>query len=381
MKIIYILFFVFLLIFNFKKTYAKSFNYIDIGITDVNEFWTNLSGGLSKTKTYYGYTEADVDIHLDKIFKGNFGNIHLSGLNVRGKPISNSVLQPLDFISNIENNNSTRIFEMYYENQITDNIDIKIGKFDVTTDFSLQQSLTYFLNASAMTSMVINNDTYNQTNYGATSTPSFEISYSKNNWTYTGIITSDNPNDINMSSDNASNVPPPKSNTEFNFHGPILFYEVEKDYKINGNDGVIQVGGFYDFGKQQLYNNSTHKSNGAMYISLEQNFYNNKLTYFVRYFYDYKKNNVQIKDTLDTGLIYHTYILSNKDMFGLNLSYAGLNINNKKEYRIEATSRIYVNDSIYLQPDIQYIIHPGAGSDDSIIKNEFVFGFRSYMAW
>ena len=352
MKIIYILL-SFILFFNYKKAYSKSFNYIDINISDVNEFWANTSGGLSKTKTYYGYTEADIDIHLDKILNENYGNIHLSGLNVRGRPISNSTLQPLDFISNIENNSSTRIFEMYYENQVTDNIDIKIGKFDITTDFGLQQSLTYFLNASAMTSMVINNDTYNQTNYGATSTPSFEMSYSKNDWTFMGIISSDNPNNINMKNDSASNIPPPKLNSEFNFHGPIIFYEVEKDYKINENNGTFQIGGFYDFGRQQIYNNYAHKTNGAVYISLEQNFYNNRLTYFIRYFYDYKKNNVQIKDTLDTGFLYHTKILNDKDIIGINLSYSQVNQSNKMEYRIEGTSRIFVSDNFYFQPDIQ----------------------------
>lgn len=354
---------------------------LEIDVNDTNEVWGNVSGGNKKKASYLGMTEIDVGLHLDKIFDGNYGDLKISAINVRGNPMSNSNLQTLDFVSNIENYNSTRIYEFYYENQINDNWYIKIGKIDFTNEFNSDDATSSFLNASMGTSMVINNNTFNMTNYGPATSLGAVVKYSSNNWSIKGAISDDNPYSGNRYI-NFQNINSDLYGTDIHFKNPMIYMEYQYNTKIDNLNGSYYIGGFYDSGKTPVFYGKDKKGNGAFYITMNQELYKNdvgSLKFFMRYVYDPFPQKTDITYTFDTGLMY-SY---DNDYFGVGFGMVHLNrkiptdYGNHNEYRIEMTYNHQINKYFSIQPDIQYIIHPGSTNRTS----ELVFGLRETFTY
>lgn len=210
---------------------------VDLGITDINEYWGNAYGGTKNKTSYLGQTQVSININLNKIFGKKFGLLYISGINSRGNPLSGSNLKTLDFISNIENYNSTKLYEFYYENQISD-IHIKIGKFDFSSDFGYDDLTSKFLNASMITSMVTNNNTFNMSNYGPASSVGIEVKYEKNDWYIKGGISGDNPYHI-KNYNNFSNINSDKHGTDLYVKNPMLYIEYNKNVNYRRTDWFI----------------------------------------------------------------------------------------------------------------------------------------------
>lgn len=339
----------------------------EINITDINEVWGNVSGNKNKKVSYLGQTVISGLVNFNGIFnKPYYGDVVISGINIRGNPESNSVYRTMDFISSIENEDQTKIYEFYYENQIK-NFYFKIGKFDFSSDFGFDGLTSQFLNASMFSSMVINNNTYNMTNYGPSSSPGIEIDYKIKNYILKYGVASDNPYKGKFN-ENFSNMNLDRYGTDMNFKSPIMYFEIEKDYK---NSKYI-IGGFYDFGRQaNTYTNNFHKVDYSYYVTINQEIFKN-LYAFSRFMIAPKHNVTNINYTLDTGFVF-------KDSFGIAGSLTNENkkvetkYKNHNEYRIELFYRYnFTNQNFYIQPDIQYIIHPSAD-----YKNETITGIRT----
>lgn len=354
---------------------------MEIDVTDTNEVWGNVSGGVKKKASYLGMTEIDVGLNLDKIFEKPYGDFKISAVNVRGNPMSNSNLQTLDFVSNIENYNSTRLYEFYYENQIDKNWYIKIGKIDFTNEFNSDDATSSFLNASMGTSMVVNNNTFNMTNYGPSTSVGAVVKYSSDNWSIKGAISDDNPY-IGNRAINFQNINTDQYGVDIHFKHPMFYLEYQYNTKFNNLDGSYYVGGFYDDGPTPVSYGGRRKGNGAFYLTMNQELYKNdvgSLKFFMRYVYDPFPQKTDITYTFDTGLMY-SY---DNDYFGVGLGMVHLNkrvpadYNHHDEYRIEATYNHQIDKYFSIQPDIQYIIHPGSTNR----KNELVFGLRETFTY
>lgn len=386
-------FFVLFLLFIPTEVWAKNSNtvtcddckkynitkYVDFNLVDINEYWGNASGGIKHTTSYLGQTVGSVTIHMDKLTNYNIGSLYISGINVRGNPKSNTNLRTLDFISNIENFNSLKIYEFYYYNSFG-NLNIKVGKFDFFSDFGHDDDTSQFLNASMITSMVINNNTYNMTNYGPSPSPGAELEYGKNGFDIKAGISSDNPYHGNFYK-NFSNINSDNHGTDIYLNSPMINFELRYTSHINNLRGVYYIGGFYDFGKQaNTYTNIFHSRNSAYYITINQEFLKtNTATYewFFRYMIDPYSSKTNIKYTMDTGFLYK----NKKSTIGIGFSITNPNHHLKlkydNEYRLEVMYKYNLNNNITIQPDIQYIIHPGA----EYKTNELVFGLRETFVY
>lgn len=352
---------------------------LEFDITDTNEYWENLTGGVRHYGSYIGQTIVSSTINFNNIFsRDDIGDVYISAVNNRGNPMSNTNLKTFDFISNIENYNQSKLYEFYYENKIG-NIFFKIGKFDFSSDFGFDNLSAKFLNASMMTSMVINNNTYNMTNYGPTASPGIEVRYYHDNWILKLGLSSDNPYNGNLNL-NFANINTDKFGTDLFFKKPMFYLEYVYNLYIKNLKGTYYIGGFYDTGKQaNTYSNHFYSGNGAGYFTLNQEIFKNKtsnLSIFLRYMIDPYNSRTNITSTFDTGLVYNT----RDDYFGLSFSIAHANkhitttFKDHNEYRIEFTYKHQINKYLFIQPDIQYIIHPSSGIG---IKNEFVMGLRT----
>lgn len=339
---------------------------LDLNLSDINEIWGNTIGGKKRKSSYLGQTTVSLDINFDKIFHKNYGKISVSGINVRGNPESNKNYETLDFISSIENYNQTKLYEFYYENNFK-NLYFKVGKFDLSSEFGFDNFTSKFLNASGITSMVVNNNSYNMTNYGPTSSLGISMKYKINDNIFKIGLSSDNPYNGKYKKD-FTNINTDKYGTDVNFKSPMLYFEYEKVYK----HGKYYIGGFYDFGKEPItYDKNFHRRNFAIYFTFNQELYKD-LNLFFRVVYDPKNNVINIKYTVDTGIVYSN--------FGLMFSIANENkhittkYKNHNEYRLEFFYNKKINNFLYIQPDIQYIVHPSAN-----YRNEMLIGCRTVL--
>jgi porin len=70
---------------------------------------------------------------------------------------------------------------------------------------------------------------------------------------------------------------------------------------------------------------------------------------------------------------------SDKDKCGIAIASAHFNRNISAETALEATWQYHVNPHLYLQPDIQYILHPA--NAEAPLKNSLVYFIRVGLAW
>lgn len=348
---------------------------VTLSITDINDIWYNAQGGVKKKASYLGFTEVTLDVDLSKF--SPLGNIHVSGENNRGSPPTNSNYQTLDFISNIENYNQTKLYEVYYE-QSFDKWYIKLGKFDFMRDFEFDDISSNFLNASMVTSMVINNDTYNMSNYGPMGNPGAEISYSSKTWNIKAAVSGDNPYHIKDPS-NYSNIPADPRGTDLYFNQPVIYLEVSKLAYVFKKEGHYALGLFWDTGKQDItYSDNYHGGNQIIYATANQQVFKHNrysLSLFSRFALDLKPNRAVINSTVDTGLLLYRGL----DFIGISYSLAKINRRSQliPESRIEFTAYHTINSYWSIQPDVQYIIHPGGTTN----QNEILLGLRSTLVF
>ena len=350
----------------------------NVNLTDINEYWGNATGGQKQRGSYLGFTEVSIDVHLDRIFNGHYGNFHVSAENNRGNPMSDTNLGTLNFISNIENYHQTKLYEFYYENQFGPWY-FKIGKFDFTRDFEIDDITSSFLNASMGTSMVINNNTLNMTNYGPASAPGIEVRYKSNGWNIELGASSDNPYRGKFDED-FSNINTDPHGTDISWKSTMFYIEVKKNLDINGLKGMYSVGGLLDTGRQaNTYDGIFHKGNDIIYATVNQEMWRKKdksISLFSRFSIDPRGDRTDIDYTLDSGVFYQ---------FGDDFLGAGFSITKpnhrlhlpKSEMRIELTYNHVFNKYIVVQPNIQYIIHPGGTK----ARDELVMGVRTTFTY
>lgn len=380
----YYLFLMFILYPNIS--YSKSFSkdLVDLSIINIDELWSNTSGGYRKKTSYIGNTIVGLDISSKLISNIDYGSLYISMNNNRGTPVSQNNLFTYDTISSIENFNATKLYELYYHISYH-NFDIKIGKIDFSSLFGYDDKTQNFTNGGMVTSTVMNNNSYYQNNYTPLASPGVYVSYNVKKILFKLGLTSSNPINENYNNQNYMNINYDKYGTKFIINSPFLYYEI--NYK-NDNKNVI-LGGFYDTGKQPIsYTNKKYSGNYGFYLNYNQQILKKKeynLDLFFRFYIDPMQKYENVFYTIDTGLI-----LSYKKIYlGLSFSdtngskYLNYNLTkniskNHNEYKTELTLNYKINDYFSIQPVIQYIVRPGGRIyNDKLIKNELIFGVRN----
>ncbi|AXH72874.1 MAG: carbohydrate-selective porin, OprB family [Caudoviricetes sp.] len=360
-----------LYIISIKNSWAKTLNVenckscIDINVTDSNEYW-------NVHNSYIGQTIISLNIKKDLI---KIGGLYASYDNNRGNTITNNYVGSFNSISSIENNNTNKLYELYYYNTYK-NIFFKVGKFDLQSDFGSDESFSYFINTSSTSSSIFSNNTYEMSNYGPVSSLGIYSEFNIfHNILLKAAIVSDNPFKVNTDISTSKNDI--YGNT-FKIESPLFLLQLDMVYG-NKNKTYISIGGFYDLGKQSItYSNNIHKTNASFYISITKDlFYTKKynLQFMVRYMNDPYTSRSVISSTFDTGLLY----TSNKNIIGIIFGYEkgdkNLFVNKSKlEYRFELTYRYNITDNFFIQPDIQYIFNLSGTS-----KNMFLIGIRETL--
>lgn len=410
---------------------------ISLAVQETSEMLGNVSGGTKRSFEYDGLTQIVAQLDTQRAF-GHYGGLfNVSMLNIHGKNLSATNLQTLQTASGIEADRATRLWELWYDQKFLeeDRLSVRIGQQSLDQEFMVSTNALTFVNTMFGWPML---PSANMPSGG----PAYPLStlgvrfkaVPVNGVTVLAGIFNGDPVRHNDGSD------PQMQNrygTDFPLgNGTLAIAEVQFSYPALGSmvepgqaeplGWTYRLGAWYNskkfadqrFGTDGLSladpnSNGTaqqYRGNYALYAVADKLVWrdatdpNRTIGVFARVMGTPLKDRNLIDFSANAGFVMHSpFRYRTDDTFGIGMGYAhvssraaGLDVDNiafgnvpggptrKSETFVELTYQYQLKPWIQLQPDIQYVWHPGGGILDPSaptqrLKNELVFGLRINM--
>ncbi len=343
-----------------------------LNATYKGDFVSNFSGGIKSGLTYLGLADLYINFDTEKagIWKG--GNFLIRGANSHGGEPSADLVGDFQAVSNIEAGNHTFLYELWYE-QTFSNVTATFGLQDLNAEFANSNTAATFLNSSFGIHSVISDNIL---------APIFPL-------TSPGItICWEVTDKLNLKTAIYKGCPIDFDKNSYNLkwnlnHLQGLLWVTESQFLwtsgIQGKSNVLKAGVFFH----------QHCPESEV-VNIETG---NKLTYDYG-FYLVGEHQISANEDNDRGLrvFYQLGVSPRNDNFGYTgtgcsykdlLSKQGTDIlglavarglltkeSGRDEATFELTYKAQLTDQIYLQPDLQYVVHPGG--TDMQLKNASV---------
>jgi porin len=356
------------------------------------EVFGNLTGGKENGATYESLIRLSLKLDLAELLCWPGATLYGSMLYPPGKGLTDRYTGDFNRLSNIDAYDSVRLFELWLQQKFGGNLfSIRIGQISADAEFYQSTTSNLFINSCfgnfPTISFGTNLPIYPVAGLGARidCRPSSALTFRA------GLFDS-NPGIQNLDD---------KHGTRFHWNPKTgLIFIAEGVYQVNpttanrGLVGAYTLGGYYD--SRQYTGDFVHPAhgvNGGLYAIVDQIVYRAEpyadensskrgLSIFSSCAIAPSDRNV-VSFYLDTGCNYLGLVpCRENDIVGLAISYTkiaddvirkGSTVHSGHETVIEASYRIQVNDHIYLQPDVQCILHPGAFGEH---PNALVSGLR-----
>lgn len=389
------------------------------GVNYIGEVLGNASGGVKRGGIYEGRLELYGDIDFDKLAGWKGLTFHANAYQIHGQGLTANNVQNLFPVSYIEATPATRLFEAWFEQQIiTDKLSVRFGQLAADSEFVTSDTATQFINGtfgwptSFATSLPSGGPAY------PLATPGVRVMFVPTDvTTIRAALFNGDPAGPHCQGD------PQRCNDnglDFRLRDPVLAI-AEAQFKYNQDKGssalpgVVKVGGWKHFGSfadqrfdatglslaNGLNDPRRHHGNTALYALIDQQIFagqnGKQVNAFARITASPDdRNPVQLY--LDGGLKFAGFVPGRPDdTFGAAVAYArisdaarGLDRDNvaagnqsvvrNYEAMIELSYTTQIVPGWTLQPDFQYIWHPGAHADDGTgkpIADAAVFGLRT----
>ncbi|MBC8006078.1 MAG: carbohydrate porin [Verrucomicrobia bacterium] len=344
------------------------------------DFVYNRNGGIATGTTYLGLADLFVSFDTQKAGLWKGGEFLIHGANTHGGEPTSNLVGDFQGVSNIEAGNHTFLYELWYRQTIA-NLTATIGLQDLNVEFANSEVSSLFLNSSFGVNSVI---------AGNISAPIFPV-------TKPGITLSvDVSEKLTLKSAIYKGCPvdfesnPYNLNWNANYEKGLLWIS-EGQYSWTGQRGRSNVlkGGFF------YHQHCPEPESDITGTLLEEHVEKDCGVYFIG------EHQLSLTEGEAQGLkIFYQAGLSprndNFGYFGAGCSYTGL-LSSKgsdilglafaesmlteaygnNETTFELTYKVQLNDQIYLQPDLQYVMHPGG--TDVKLKNATVGFLRLGM--
>ncbi len=355
------------------------------------EIWGNLKGGLARGHEYVDDLDLTMEVDAEAAlgWKGAtfFGYI----VGNHGSDLSGKIVGDSQTVSNIDAERAVRLLELWYEQSLWDDLfNVKVGLMDLNAEFDAMETAGLFINSSHGIGVdfsqagVSGPSIFPSTSAGVRARLRFTDTVSLQTVIFDGV-----PGDPNNT-----------SRTRVKFaHGDGALITTELDYE---NDNGAKLGiGFWHF--TEFFDDLRAVDAAGNAVSR----HGNQGAYILGEFWPYRES----QDS-DQGLaVFGRFGMADEDInqfsnyIGAGLSYTGLfpgrdgdqlglamataiNSDTFKdaqrdagstvedyEMNIELTYHAEILPWLALQPDIQYIINPGAGAGGDL-DNAFVAGLR-----
>lgn len=333
------------------------------------DFINNLSGGIKKGYTYIGMEELGIAISSSELGWWENGELFLHGLNSHGITPSTELVGDLQVSSNIESGNYTGLYEYYYRQNIG-NFSILVGQHDLNSEFAGTEYGGTFVNSSFGISPSISLNV--PVSIYPMASPALVFIYEQENkMAYRLGVYDGNPGDPES---NRYNLQP-----NINLDDGFLFIgEYELYHLVNSLTEACKIGAYYHTNQFVDYNDTLQniRGNYGLYTVCDMvlwsgfNHPDSYLGAFLQTGWAPASIN-QVEFYIGggfhlNGLLPQRY----QDAMGIAFAWAEIskpfkklerNIRNR-EIACELTYKIHVFKHYSIQPNVQYIINPGAST-------------------
>ena len=112
---------------------------VTLGLTEVSEWLKNTSGGVKTGQAYRGLTTLTLGLDTQQAGGLEGGSANLSALHIHGRQLSPDYIGSLQTASGIEALSGPRLWELWYQQKLTDRLDIKVGQQSLDQEFMVSQ--------------------------------------------------------------------------------------------------------------------------------------------------------------------------------------------------------------------------------------------------
>lgn len=351
-----------------------------------SDLYRNVSGGVAEGTRYLVNMDLAASFDLEAMTGKNLGEALLYVLYDNTTTLSN-IVGDLQGVSNIEADQGLRLYELWWDLPIGDNVSVKAGLFDLNSEFDAIDTAGYFINSSHGIGV-----DYAQTGEGGPSifpstSAALRVAWSNETTTLRYALLDGVPGDPDD----------PKAFVSVDLgdgDGVLHALELENRFANGLRAGVGYWEYSAEFEKINEFSNGnpvTDDGNQGLYGFIDGPIFQSQsgtsINGFVRYGVADEEFN-QLSSYLGVGAVATGLFQSRPDdIIGLAIAtafngddYKQLNNGDvdDKEVTIELTYSTQLNDFIRIQPDIQYVINPGT---DPSLKNALVVGVRFEAAF
>ncbi|MCJ2057611.1 carbohydrate porin [Methylobacterium sp. J-048] len=405
----------------------------------ITDILGDTSGGTRRTATVLGRLDMQLDADLDRLAGWHGAAFRVEAYQINGAGLSRAAVNDLAVVSELEALPSTRLYELWIEQQVLDGqLAVKLGQVAADTEFLVSQTATLFINSTfgwptiAGTNLPSGGPAYPfgalaiRAKYLPTPNLSFQV----------GLFDGDPTGPAR-----AWNDPDPqrrdRTGTNFRLSDPA-FLIAEAAYAYNFEEragsgqvldepGTVTLGGWHHFGRfdslraddtgRSLASPSTSgvarrfRGDDGLYGIIDQTIYREPddngqgASAFVRAVTSPGDRNL-IDLYLDAGIGYRGLLPGrSNDTAGVAVSYArispsargadrdtilemGIAMPRRRfEALFEATYQAVLAPGVTVQPNLQYVFHPGGNVPDPRdelgrrIRNATVVGLRATLTY
>jgi porin len=121
---------------------------IKFTFTYYGDAFGNPKGGVTQGLGYDGRFGTIIDANLEKLVGWSGANFHASLHQINGTEFSARNLQNLALVSGIEAPPSTRLFNLWIEQKISSEVSLRLGQFSAAQEFLVSQTAALFVNST-----------------------------------------------------------------------------------------------------------------------------------------------------------------------------------------------------------------------------------------
>ncbi|MBF0562463.1 MAG: carbohydrate porin [Alphaproteobacteria bacterium] len=419
-----------------------------LGATETGDMLATASGAVKQKATAFGRLELDLDVDFEKAVGLHGGTLHASALQLHGSGLnspqrlgSNTSFggtSALEAPSGIEAVRGTRLFDAYYQQTlIGDKLSVRAGQISLDDEFAVSSYGANFVNSTFGWPGMFAADLPSGGTAYPLASPGARVKISPSDtlsW-QTGV-TASNPagkgNALDLSNSASNTLPQRRNNDGTTFStagGTMVITEFAYTVAADKDHGVVpasyKIGAWYNTGKftdleKDIRGNNLavtgltpriHKGDYALYGMVDQMLLHTKdtddggLSGFLRLFGTPQSDRNLVTFQADVGVNYKG-LLPGRDndiaglAFGLD-EIGGRQIAYDKDFRtanrlpnapihdyesvIELTYQYVLSPWWTIQPNLQYILHPGGNMQNpapgavvgKTIDDAFIAGLRT----
>ena len=355
---------------------------ISAEVAYVADLLRNATGGIRKGSAYLQNVDATIEFDLGRVLKGGTGSLFAYLLWNDASTFSDRYPGDAQVVSNIDAERALRLYELWYEHRLANVLSLKVGLFDLNSEFDAVDASALFLNSSHG---II--PTYSQTGENGPSifpvtslSARLQWEIGKNNLLRYSLLDAvpgdpENPAATTVKLSSREGV---LHALEYNrnFSDALRLglgafsYSAEFDVIRKTNAGGNPVrrdgnAGWYGFAEGNVYSDTTHGRAASAFVRFGTA--SGALNPFDRY--------------IGAGMMLSGFVPRRPDdQIGVSVAMArcgadfrAANNAGSHETAFEFTYVLPIADRLQIQPDLQYILNPGA---DPGLENALVLGVR-----